>query len=43
MSKKLFVAAAIAATLCAPLAQAQQKQIKSIGITLGSLGNPLLV
>ena len=43
MSKKLFVAAAIAAALCAPAAQAQQKQIKSIGITLGSLGHPFFV
>lgn len=43
MSKKLFAVAALAAALCAPGAQAQQKQIKSIGITLGSLGNPFFV
>ena len=43
MSKKLLAAAIAAAALCAPAAHAQQKQIKSIGITLGSLGNPFFV
>lgn len=43
MSKKLLAAVAAAAALCVPAAQAQQKQIKSIGITLGSLGNPFFV
>lgn len=43
MSKKLLAVAALAAAMCAPAVQAQQKQIKSIGITLGSLGNPFFV
>ncbi|WKB52894.1 ABC transporter substrate-binding protein [Eleftheria terrae] len=44
MNKKLLALAAFtAAALCVPAAQAQQKQLKSIGITLGSLGNPFFV
>ena len=42
-TKQLFTLAAIAATLALPVAHAQQKQIKSVGITLGSLGNPFFV
>ncbi len=43
MRKSLFALAVIAAALAAPAAQAQNKQIKSVGITLGSLGNPFFV
>lgn len=43
MRKSLFALAVIAAALAAPAVQAQQKQIKSVGITLGSLGNPFFV
>ena len=43
MRKHLIALAAVAAALCTPLAQAQQKQLKSVGITLGSLGNPFFV
>lgn len=44
MNKTLLALAAVASALSLPLqAQAQNKQIKSIGITLGSLGNPFFV
>ncbi|MDR6856809.1 ABC transporter substrate-binding protein [Variovorax guangxiensis] len=43
MRKSLFALAVIAAALAAPAVQAQQKQIKSVGITLGSMGNPFFV
>jgi ribose transport system substrate-binding protein len=43
MRKPLFALAVIAAALAAPAAQAQNKQIKSVGITLGSMGNPFFV
>src|SRR4029079_9329061 len=42
-TKQLFSLAAIAAALVLPVAHAQQKQIKNVGITLGSLGNPFFV
>ena len=43
MRKSFFALAVIAAAIAAPSAQAQTKQIKSVGITLGSLGNPFFV
>ena len=43
MRKSLFALAVIAAALAPPAAQAQNKPIKSVGITLGSLGNPFFV
>jgi ribose transport system substrate-binding protein len=44
MRKSLFALAVIATALAAPAVQAQQqKQIKSVGITLGSMGNPFFV
>ncbi len=43
MRKNLIALAAIAAVLSAPLAHAQNKPVKSVGITLGSLGNPFFV
>lgn len=43
MRKSLFALAVIAAAIAAPSAQAQTKQIKSVGITLGSMGNPFFV
>ena len=43
MRKHLIALAAIATALAAPLAQAQNRPIKSLGITLGSLGNPFFV
>ena len=43
MRKSLFALAVIAAAIAAPSAQAQTKQIKNVGITLGSLGNPFFV
>jgi ribose transport system substrate-binding protein len=43
MRKHLIALAAIAAALSAPMAHAQNKPIKSVGITLGSLGNPFFV
>ena len=44
MRKTLVAIAVIAAALATPLVQAQQpRQIKSVGITLGSLGNPFFV
>ncbi len=43
MQKQLFALAALTVALAAPLAHAQQKQIKNVGITLGSLGNPFFV
>ena len=43
MRTSLFALAVIAAALAAPAVQAQQKQIKSVGITLGSMGNPFFV
>src|SRR5215510_7039577 len=43
MKRSLITLAAVAAVMCTPLAQAQQKQLKSVGITLGSLGNPFFV
>lgn len=43
MRKSLFALAVIAAAIAAPSVQAQTKQIKSVGITLGSLGNPFFV
>ncbi|KQP14144.1 ABC transporter substrate-binding protein [Pseudorhodoferax sp. Leaf267] len=43
MRKHLIALAAIAAALSAPLAQAQNKPVKNVGITLGSLGNPFFV
>jgi ribose transport system substrate-binding protein len=43
MRKHLIALAAIAAALSAPMAHAQNKSIKSVGITLGSLGNPFFV
>ncbi len=43
MRKHIIALAAIAAALSAPLAHAQNRQIKSVGITLGSLGNPFFV
>jgi ribose transport system substrate-binding protein len=44
MRKSLFTLALIASALAAPAVQAQQdKQIKSVGITLGSMGNPFFV
>ncbi|MDB5732746.1 MAG: transporter [Variovorax sp.] len=42
-TQRLFALAAIAAALATPAAQAQTKQIKNVGITLGSLGNPFFV
>ncbi len=43
MRKHLIALAALATALAAPLAQAQNRPIKSLGITLGSLGNPFFV
>jgi ribose transport system substrate-binding protein len=43
MRKSLFALAVVAAALAAPAVQAQNKQIKSVGITLGSMGNPFFV
>ncbi|MBT2325799.1 ABC transporter substrate-binding protein [Variovorax paradoxus] len=43
MRKSMFALAVIASMLAAPAVQAQQKQIKSVGITLGSMGNPFFV
>lgn len=43
MKKKLFALAALTVAMAAPMAHAQQKQIKNVGITLGSLGNPFFV
>ncbi|MDP9901397.1 ABC transporter substrate-binding protein [Variovorax ginsengisoli] len=43
MRKSLFALAVIAAAIAAPAAQAQTKQIKNVGITLGSMGNPFFV
>ena len=43
MRKSLFALAVITAALAAPAVQAQNKQIKSVGITLGSMGNPFFV
>ena len=44
MRKTLVAIAVIAAALATPLVHAQQpRQIKSVGITLGSLGNPFFV
>ena len=43
MRKSFFALAVIAAAIAAPSVQAQTKQIKSVGITLGSLGNPFFV
>lgn len=43
MHKHFIALAAIAAALSAPLAQAQNKPVKNVGITLGSLGNPFFV
>jgi len=43
MRKSLFALAVIAAAIAAPSAQAQTKQIKNVGITLGSMGNPFFV
>ena len=42
-TKQLFTLAALTATLAAPMAHAQNKQITSLGITLGSMGNPFFV
>lgn len=42
-SKQLFALAALAAALAAPMAHAQDKKITSVGITLGSMGNPFFV
>jgi len=43
MRKLCTVALVVAAALGSGLAQAQDKQLKSLGITLGSLGNPFFV
>ena len=47
MRKSLIALAVVAAAFATPLVQAQQapqaRQIKSVGITLGSLGNPFFV
>ena len=43
MRKLCTVALVVAAALGSGLAQAQDKQLKSMGITLGSLGNPFFV
>jgi len=43
MRKSMFALAVIASLLAASAAQAQNKQIKSVGITLGSMGNPFFV
>ena len=43
MRKLCTVALVVAAALGCGLAQAQDKQLKSMGITLGSLGNPFFV
>ena len=42
-AKQLFTLAALTAALTAPMAHAQNKQITSVGITLGSMGNPFFV
>ncbi|MDA7415749.1 ABC transporter substrate-binding protein [Xenophilus arseniciresistens] len=43
MRKQLVALAAAAAVLSLPLAAQAQQQIKSVGITLGTLGNPFFV
>ena len=43
MRKSLLALAVVTAALAAPAVQAQNKQIKSVGITLGSMGNPFFV
>ena len=43
MRKSMFALAVIASLLAASAAQAQNKQIKRVGITLGSMGNPFFV
>lgn len=43
MRKHLIALAVLATALASPLAQAQNRPIKSLGITLGSLGNPFFV
>lgn len=43
MRKSMLALAVIASMLGAPAVQAQNKQIKSVGITLGSMGNPFFV
>jgi len=43
MRKSMLALAVIASMLGAPAVQAQNKQIKNVGITLGSMGNPFFV
>lgn len=43
MRKHLVALAVVAASAAVPLAAQAQQQIKSVGITLGSLGNPFFV
>ena len=43
MRKTILALTVLAAALAAPAVQAQNKQIKNVGITLGSLGNPFFV
>ena len=43
MRKSMLTLAVIASLLGASAAQAQNKQIKNVGITLGSMGNPFFV
>ena len=43
MHKSLIALAVIASALAAPAVQAQDKPIKNVGITLGSMGNPFFV
>ena len=43
MRKTILALTVLAAALAAPAVQAQNKPIKNVGITLGSLGNPFFV
>ncbi|RZL48759.1 MAG: ABC transporter [Variovorax sp.] len=43
MRKTILALTVIAAAIAAPAVQAQNKPIKNVGITLGSLGNPFFV
>ena len=43
MRNTILALTVIAAALAAPAVQAQNKPIKNVGITLGSLGNPFFV
>jgi len=43
MRNNIFALAAIAAAFALPVAHAQQKEFKNVGITLGSMGNPFFV